>query len=910
MLSTRSTRVGLLALVFLLSACSNADDSPPADSGGGSGEAGADGGETGDAGGSDIGDASGSETGDAGGSETDGADGSDGSASGAEAGDGSDAGVPAGSDAGTDGSADASGAGSCAAPSDCPGEDETCRYRTCAQGSCGFADTAPGTPCGHGAALRCDGNGRCVECLTGSDCANGVCVEHVCVAATCTDKVRNAGEAGVDCGGSCLPCANGASCDASADCSSGLCEAGNCTACIDHLDCPSDTYCAAGSCLPKLSDGSTCSEGARCESGHCPAADGVCCDAPCAGGCVACTAAKTLGQDGVCAPVAFGQDPDLECADEGASSCGASGAGCNGEAANPGCVLYAQGTECGLASCGQGSALSAATCDGAGTCVAGTVSACAPYTCNGQGVACRSSCAGDGECAPNHYCGGAGTCLPKRAPGEVCSSASACLSGFCSDGVCCDSACGTCAVCNRAGAVGTCTYIAAATDPASECAGECDGAGACAGGAHEWSRRFGGASSDAATAVATDSRGNVLLAGYFATAIDFGGGVLTPAGAMDMFLVKLAADGTYLWSRRFGGTSWDYLEAITVTPNDEIVIAGRFYNSVDFGGGPRGGGSGYQPFVAKLNADGSHIWSQSFTGTGVTLHSVAVNAMGDVAIAGSTYSNTNLGGANLTVTDSYDQAGVVAIYDSAGTHRFSRLVDNTSSGHQATGVSAAPNGHFVFTGHIQGTIDFGGGPVVGANDYSAFLAAFDRLGNHVWSTAFPDTGLVMAKAVDVEAATGRIAITGEYRQTVNFGGGSLPTGTSGAFIAVLDAERRHLWSKGFQASDNYVKEGHAVRFDAAGNLVVAGFFHGTINVGGGSWTATERDSFLVKFATAGTHLWSRHVSGPSYQTMTGLALRAGMAPVVSCEMSGAMSLGGATLTHLGNGDACVGAFLP
>jgi hypothetical protein len=60
------------------------------------------------------------------------------------------------------------------------------------------------------------------------------------------------------------------------------------------------------------------------------------------------------------------------------------------------------------------------------------------------------------------------------------------VSGFCADGVCCDTACtGLCQACTAAkqggGNDGTCGNITTGTDPANECAGTavCNGAGAC-----------------------------------------------------------------------------------------------------------------------------------------------------------------------------------------------------------------------------------------------------------------------------------------------------------------------------------------------------------------------------------------------------------------------------------------------
>mgnify|MGYP001547989215 CR=1 FL=1 len=45
---------------------------------------------------------------------------------------------------------------------------------------------------------------------------------------TCHDRVRDAAEAGVDCGGGCLACAGGQTCGSAGDCQSQTCNGGTC----------------------------------------------------------------------------------------------------------------------------------------------------------------------------------------------------------------------------------------------------------------------------------------------------------------------------------------------------------------------------------------------------------------------------------------------------------------------------------------------------------------------------------------------------------------------------------------------------------------------------------------------------------------------------------------------------------
>ncbi|XXY17664.1 MopE-related protein [Sorangium sp. So ce216] len=71
-----------------------------------------------------------------------------------------------------------------------------------------------------------------------------------------------------------------------------------------------------------------------------------------------------------------------------------------------------------------------------------------------------------------------GACL--AANGAACATAAQCQSGNCVDGYCCNTACGgTCQACNVSGSIGSCASYAANTDPANECAADCDGSGAC-----------------------------------------------------------------------------------------------------------------------------------------------------------------------------------------------------------------------------------------------------------------------------------------------------------------------------------------------------------------------------------------------------------------------------------------------
>jgi hypothetical protein len=218
------------------------------------------------------------------------------------------------------GGALAGGAGGCD-PATCPGDDTTCRSRSCDdQAGCGFSNAAEATPCEDAAnpdAQLCDGMGNCVECVVHTDCEGGlVCINRECLLANCGDDIQNGDETAVDCGGSCPGCANGEACAEAEDCISGYCTAGgSCAPCTSHGQCVAERFCDEpgpdGVCVPKRPIGEPCTGGVQCELGHC--FDTRCCDVSCSGRCRSCLGADTGGNDGFCDLVAGGTDPALEC---------------------------------------------------------------------------------------------------------------------------------------------------------------------------------------------------------------------------------------------------------------------------------------------------------------------------------------------------------------------------------------------------------------------------------------------------------------------------------------------------------------------------------------------------------------------------------------------------------------------
>ena len=343
-------------------------------------------------------------------------------------------------------------------------------------GVCGAikVDTDPDNECTDQGASSCGTNGVCNGAAACKVYASGTSCGGACNGSDLQPQV-------CDGAGTCAASGMPTSC-APYNCAGGMCK----STCASSADCASGFSCSGNACVGLLGNGAVCASSAECGSGFC--VDGVCCNAGCTGLCQACSAGKKgVGADGTCGPITTGADPDNDCAQDAAATCGKTGQ-CNGSGA---CQLYSSGTSCGSPVC-QGTVLKAQSCDGTGSCIPSAAGQdCAPYACSNG--ACQGACVTNADCAMGFVCS-MGTCVMPIANGGACAMNGQCASGACVDGVCCNTACGglcqACTVAKKGGGTdGVCGPIAVGGDPDSECVqqassscgqtGSCDGSGAC-----------------------------------------------------------------------------------------------------------------------------------------------------------------------------------------------------------------------------------------------------------------------------------------------------------------------------------------------------------------------------------------------------------------------------------------------
>jgi hypothetical protein len=313
-------------------------------------------------------------------------------------------------------------------------------------------------------------------------------------------------------------------------------------------------------------------------------------------------------------------------------------------------------------------------------------------------------------------------------------------------------------------------------------------------GRFRWAKGFGGGLLTIANGVAVDSSGNVAVGGLFQGGVDFGVGAVGAVGDLDLFLLELDSAGNYRWCKTFGASGQAQgLDGVAADGQGAVFLAGQT-SGADLGGGPM---TGYT--IAGFKSGGAYAWSHAFALTTQGAQSLAANSAGDLVLAGAFTGSVDFGSGALTSAGNLD--AFVARFNASGGAVWSKRFGDPSD-QSITGVALDPNANVYITGPYGGGIDFGAGTLDAGAGANAFMAALDPDGGARWSDGFiahPDLQSdpfnlnFLSVAVD---GSGEPTLACIFLGSVDFGEG--PLTSDGEFhsfaVAHFDASGAPRWA--------------------------------------------------------------------------------------------------------------------
>lgn len=304
-----------------------------------------------------------------------------------------------------------------------------------------------------------------------------------------------------------------------------------------------------------------------------------------------------------------------------------------------------------------------------------------------------------------------------------------------------------------------------------------------------WAKSTEGAFGGWASSVVLDASGNIYTTGCFYGTTDFDPGIgvfnLTPFGSFpdlfnDIFVLKLDANGDFLWAKQMGGSSFDLAYSIAADGSGNAYIAGHFRGIADF-----------DPGTAIFN--------------------LSTNTLGDVFILK---------------------------LDASGNFVFAKQIGG-ANGEAANSIGLDAFDNIYTIGGFQDTVDFDPGPgvsnLISLGSSDVFFSKLDSSGNFLWAKRIGGSSTIYGYSSTVDPL-GNIYTTGYISETVDFDTGSgifnlTPSGGANTFISKLDASGNLVWATNMGGDHN---SGSSIDLDVLGNVYTSGFFNGIVDFDPGS----------------------------------------------------------------------------
>jgi hypothetical protein len=152
-----------------------------------------------------------------------------------------------------------------------------------------------------------------------------------------------------------------------------------------------------------------------------------------------------------------------------------------------------------------------------------------------------------------------------------------------------------------------------------------------------WEQNFGGSEIDEPRAITATNDGNFIIVGDTRSSdID----VSNNNGAADLWMIKITTDGTLIWEKTIGASSFDVARSIFKTQDNGFVIAGSSRSSSE---GFTNQGQN-DAWILKVNSSGEIDWQKTVGGSEIDFlyDAVELNNKTIIAVGESGSSNVDI----------------------------------------------------------------------------------------------------------------------------------------------------------------------------------------------------------------------------------------------------------------------------
>jgi hypothetical protein len=343
---------------------------------------------------------------------------------------------------------------------------------------------------------------------------------------------------------------------------------------------------------------------------------------------------------------------------------------------------------------------------------------------------------------------------------------------------------------------------------------------------------------------------STVVFGYATGNVDFGSGTQSNAGEEDAFVAVVDPTGSVVWGQLFGSSGSDRVAGAAVDASGNIYVTGYVEGPAGLGpcGLEQDGGANGDPntFVAKLGPDGSCAWATTWTGN-LAGTGIAIGPDDNLVVIGRFFDTIDFGGGTmLAAGPATNNTFVVRVSATTGVLVGSPVTIDVDNGNDPAVAVGPDNGVFV-AGTFTGTYTTPGGSCSAATQ-QAYLQVLDPTLVQEHPRCYSSTsdagavsvgsfGVVVDGAGDVVIGLSSSAPVLGYANPIDAGGLILVK-----LIAPYDAP---LWTRSFGTTatvtpglvTSYIAGG-ALAVDGMGFVAITASPSAPIDLGGATTAAT------------------------------------------------------------------------
>ncbi len=277
----------------------------------------------------------------------------------------------------------------------------------------------------------------------------------------------------------------------------------------------------------------------------------------------------------------------------------------------------------------------------------------------------------------------------------------------------------------------------------------------------KWARQIGSSLDEYVRSLSVDSLDNLYISGTFSMETDFDPSenttIIKPKYGTDIFILKLDANGEFLWVKSLEGDYNENSSVSLIDNNGDFCLTGYFHKQLDFDPSDEEfiiKNLGYTDiFIAKYTQNGDFLWAKSFRGVSRTfVTDMVVDKYDNLIIVGD-YTWTvdfDTGESEDTLTSLEMNDGFISKLDKNGNYIWVKRFSG-SLGVWISGIELNSRNEILTIGRFARDCDFdtGEGTLIESttNGSAFYLASLDSNGKLLDASIID--GIVMPRSINL-----------------------------------------------------------------------------------------------------------------------------------------------------------------